>query len=119
MGILLQYNSNVSFTWEELLISTGLTPETLQSAMTTLVKSKVLTIADGTGKLSDAGSKYDLNMEFKSKKVKINLNQPGKAEAKAEAEETHKTIEEDRKLLIQVSFLLHYLTFISLPRGFS
>ncbi|KAJ1549304.1 hypothetical protein HK405_005924, partial [Cladochytrium tenue] len=102
MGILLQFNSGLSFSWTELLDSTGLTPEMLGSQMTALVKSKVLAM---TGKFGDSASRYDLNLDFKSKKVRINLNTPGKAEVKAEADETHKTIEEDRKILIQAAIV--------------
>ena len=41
-----------------------------------------------------------------SKKVRIQLNLPVKSEQKIEVEDTHKTVEEDRKLLMQVSNLL-------------
>ncbi|KAJ3101218.1 hypothetical protein HDU97_001569 [Phlyctochytrium planicorne] len=102
MGVLLQFNRNASYKWEELLDSTGLTPETLSAQMNYLVKSKVLNV---DSKLGEAGSKYDLNFDFKSKKVRINLNIPAKSEVKAETEATHKTIEEDRKLLIQAAIV--------------
>ncbi|KAJ3077130.1 hypothetical protein HK102_005291 [Quaeritorhiza haematococci] len=104
MGILLQYNNATSYTWEELLQSTALTPEVLQGQLGILVKAKVLQVQDGAS-VGSEGSKYDLNFDFKSKKIRVNLNMPVKSEQKAETEETHKTVEEDRKLLIQAAIV--------------
>jgi cullin 1 len=94
MGILLPYNSATSITFDDLLKITGMTPEALQPQLALLCKAKVII---------EQGEKiYDLNMDFKSKKIKINLNIAIKSEAKAEVDETHKTIEKDRELVIQV-----------------
>ncbi|CAG8517302.1 9020_t:CDS:10 [Paraglomus occultum] len=100
MGILLQYNKEISYTFEELSNSTGLTPDVLNGQLGILLKAKVLLQTTDTG-----GAKYLLNSDFKSKKVRIQLNLPVKSEQKIEVEDTHKTVEEDRKLLMQAAIV--------------
>ncbi|KAI8381581.1 Cullin [Radiomyces spectabilis] len=104
MGILLQYNNATSYSYEELQKNTGLTPEAINPALGILVKAKVLLLCDSE-KVGDAASRYELNFDFKSKKVRINLNMQMRTEQKAETEETHKTIEEDRKFLMQAAIV--------------
>ena len=93
MGILLQYNNDVSYTFQQLQTLTNLSEETLKGNMNILQKAKVLLLQDGS---------YVLNQDFKSKKIRMNLNVGIKSEQKAEIEETHKDVEEDRKFVIQV-----------------
>ncbi|KAG1460061.1 hypothetical protein G6F56_006033 [Rhizopus delemar] len=104
MGVLLQYNNADSYTYEELETSTALAPEALNPALGILVKAKVLLLRDGAN-VGDAGTRYVLNHEFKSKKVRINLNMQMKMEQKAETDETHKTIEEDRMFVMQAAIV--------------
>lgn len=92
-AILLQFNvGGDSLTFSELEKATTLDPVTLKSNLQLLVKQKVLT---------EDGDTYDLNLEFKSKKIRVNLNMPIKSEQKVESADVLKTVDEDRKLLIQ------------------
>ncbi|KAI9205908.1 Cullin [Polychytrium aggregatum] len=105
MGVLLLYNKATSYGYEEILGSTGLSAEALLGQLGILVKAKVLTMTGEGTKVGDANTRYELNMDFKSKKIKVNLNVAVKSEQKTESEETHKTVEEDRKLLIQAAIV--------------
>lgn len=42
---------------------------------------------------------------FKSKKIRVNLNQPIKSEVTAETSEVLKTVDEDRKYVIQATIV--------------
>jgi cullin 1 len=66
----------------------------MQGNLELLCKAKVLIEED---------SKFHLNLNFKSKKIRLNLNIAIKSEIQADVDETHKTIEKDRELVIQVS----------------
>ena len=46
---------------------------------------------------------------FKSKKIRVNLNQPIKAEVKAESTDVLKTVDEDRKYVIQATIVRYVL----------
>lgn len=103
MGILMLFNENDVNTHDEILKGTQLNPDVLDSSLAILVKAKVL-LQSPSGDFKP-NTKFSLNYDFKSKKIRVNLNIAVKSEAKAEADETHKTIEEDRKLLMQVSII--------------
>ncbi|KAK6439551.1 ubiquitin ligase (cullin) of SCF [Oleoguttula sp. CCFEE 5521] len=99
MAILLLFNDSDSVTYDEIAATTILAKETLDPSIGIMLKARVLT-AVPEGK-TEPGTTYSLNYSFKHKKTKVNLNIAIKAEQKQEAEETHKTIEEDRKMLMQ------------------
>jgi cullin 1 len=85
--------------------------------MAIFVKSKVL-LQSPPGSSYTPETKFSLNYDFKNKKIRVNLNVGVKSEQKQEAEDTHKTIEEDRKLLMQVSIFsplisIHQLLILS------
>ena len=64
MGILLQYNKDTSYTFEDLSQSTDLSADVLSGQLGILVKAKVLLLSNGST-VGEAGSRYDLNMDFK------------------------------------------------------
>lgn len=47
----------------------------------------------------------DLTPDFKSKKIRVNLNQPVRAEQKAEAAEVLQAVDEDRKFVYQATIV--------------
>lgn len=44
-------------------------------------------------------------VDFKSKKIRVNLNLPIKAETKAETSDVMKSVDEDRKYVIQATIV--------------
>ena len=100
MAILLMFNGETSFMFQEIKETTGLTSEALVGQLGILIRAKILLLEGEPG-----SGRYSLNMDFKSKKVRINLNLAVKSEQKADTEDTHRTIEEDRKLLIQAAIV--------------
>ena len=105
MAILLLFNDSDTVTYEDAQKATALSAEWLDPSLNVFVKAKVLIPTPDNGK-AEPGTSYALNYNFKSKKIKVNLNITVKSEAKQEVEDTHKTIEEDRKLLMQVRIVI-------------
>lgn len=101
MAILLLFNEKDTYTYEDMVSATQLSTEVLDQALAVILKAKVLLVAGG--EKPGPGKSFNLNYDFKSKKIRVNLNLGGVKEAKQEETETNKTIEEDRKLVLQVS----------------
>ncbi|KAF1949702.1 Cullin-domain-containing protein [Byssothecium circinans] len=100
MAILLLFNDNDTVKYDDIAEATKLDRDTLDPSIGVFIKAKVL-LAEPEGAKPESGTTYKLNYGFKPKKIKMNLNIAIKGEQKQEAEDTHKTIEEDRKLLMQ------------------
>ena len=121
MAILLLFNDADVVTYEDAYKATALSADWLDPSLGVFVKAKVLNVSPENAK-PEPGTSYTLNYGFKSKRVKVNLNIAVKSEQKQEVEDTHKTIEEDRKLLMQVRIpwfqLCFQPIFYSLTRSF-
>ncbi|CAG9998024.1 unnamed protein product [Clonostachys byssicola] len=99
MAILLLFNEKDTHSYEDMLNGTKLSSEVLDQALAVILKAKVLQMSGGDK--PGPGRTFKLNYDFKSKKIRVNLNLGGVKEAKQEEAETNKTIEEDRKLVLQ------------------
>lgn len=105
MAILLLFNEKDTYSYEDMLSATQLSKEVLDQALAVILKAKVLIMSGAAGEKPGAGKTFKLNYDFKSKKIRVNLNLGGIKEAKQEEAETNKTIEEDRKLVLQVCIM--------------
>lgn len=101
MGILLLFNEHDTLSYPDIQKSTSLVPEILEPNLSILLKAKVL-LASPEGAKPGPETTFSLNYNFRNKKIKVNLNIQIKSEQKVESDDTHKTVEEDRKLLLQV-----------------
>jgi cullin 1 len=116
MAVLLQYNQNDTMSLQELGNATAVSKDILSQVLAVLVKAKIL--------INDETDQYDLNpsalslyrcthcvltvgdvTDFKSKKIRVNLNLPIKAEVKAESADVLKAVDEDRKYVIQATIV--------------
>ena len=111
IAVLLLFNDSETVTYDDMQKATAVSPETLDPNIAIMVKAKVILPTPENGK-PESGTTYALNYNFKNKKVKVNLNVNVKSEQKQEVEETHKIVEEDRKLLMQVSFACTFSRFM-------
>jgi len=104
MGILLQFNDHETLTTEELTTATSLTKVTLSQTLATLLRTRVLLMEPANGKLT-ANSTFRLNTDFKSKHAKVLINVRLEPQQQEDTDETHKVVEEDRKLQIQAAIV--------------
>ncbi|KAH7101599.1 Cullin-domain-containing protein [Auriculariales sp. MPI-PUGE-AT-0066] len=97
MAVLTQYNDVDTLSIDELQTATAVSKEILSQVLALLVKAKIL--------VSDDSEQFDLNPSFKSKKIRVNLNMPIKAQETKEQTEVLKNVDEDRKFVIQATIV--------------
>jgi cullin 1 len=118
MIVLIQYNEHSVFTLQELMQRTQLSQDVLSQVLVTFLRSRLFLMEPTESSPSTAvlhsidektlfelQTRFYLNENYHNKRVKVNLNTPLRVEQRMEQEETQKTVEEDRKMLIQASIV--------------
>lgn len=106
-AVLLLFNTHTVLTFDEIAAATRLNETALQTTLLPLVKSKVLHQLDDSYSLNMGAYFADCpaHSDFKSKKVRVNLQVPVRSEQKAEVTEVQKTVDDDRKMLLQATIV--------------
>ncbi|KAL3116761.1 hypothetical protein niasHT_004262 [Heterodera trifolii] len=115
IAVLMQYNERNTYTLGELHVALGtdFPGDQLCAVVQSLVKTNLLklTSADGKAltetKLNDNEQKFTFNPGFHSRKLKVDLVRAMSSarETKKESEDVQKTVDEDRKLVIQAAIV--------------
>jgi len=129
VAVLLQYNYNTSFTIQQLQENTQISIGDLQQVMRTLLKIRLLmcdytrstsssssAAAAGTASEADGAEKDSelmlpldavchLFQDYKNKRTRVNINVPLRSVEKRELEATHKSVDDERRYLIEAAII--------------
>lgn len=108
VAVLLQYNFQTKYTVQQLIDNTQIEKSDLQQVLRTLVKIRLLfcnvAVPDDDTELPLTAT-CELFQDYNNKKQRVNINVPMRSSEKKEMEETHKTIDDDRKYLIEAAII--------------
>ncbi|OLY82056.1 Cullin-1 [Smittium mucronatum] len=90
--------------------ATGLSNHAIDSSLAIFAKCKLIKIINDQNESSSStsitqNSSFSINNDFRSKRLKINLNVPMKSESKKESVEALKYIQEDHNMTIQAAIV--------------
>ena len=101
MAILLMFESVDSISGRELMDATKLNAEHFQKYMTSLIECKLLQ-SNSTGDTFQPSTVFSLNFDYSNKRTKLRITAAVQKETVQETEHTHSSVDEDRKLYLQV-----------------
>ncbi|KXN88701.1 Cullin-1 [Leucoagaricus sp. SymC.cos] len=96
MAVLLQYNRHDSLSLDELMSATAISGD-LKQILGLLVKAKLLN--------AEQQDQYNLNFDFKPRKIRVNLNLPIKAEVNMESSDILEAVNKDRRYVIRATIV--------------
>ncbi|CAF0987704.1 unnamed protein product [Adineta steineri] len=110
MVLLLLFNHELNLTVERIQDKTQIELKLLLEILLSLLKNKLLICTDiheDELVASNIKMNYSIRLatDFKSKKLRINLNVPLKSVERKDIDSFHRTIEEDRKMIIQATIV--------------
>jgi cullin 2 len=111
MAILLVFQKTNSLTCGELMEATKLNSIQFQNTVKSLVKSKLLAVSGDTVEVFQPCTVISLNMDYSNQRTKFRINNSVKKETFQETETTHSSVNEDRKLHLQVRILWNFSVF--------
>ncbi|XP_064647338.1 cullin-2-like [Lineus longissimus] len=102
MAILLLYNNANTLSFQDLLINTDLPEKELIKQLQALVETKIIT---SDGEEVDKNSNFLLNMNYTNKRTKFKITVAVQKESTQEVEQTHSSVDEDRKMYLQAAIV--------------
>jgi cullin 2 len=105
MAILLMFENTDSLTCKEMMEATKLNSDYFQKTVQSLIDSKLLAVAGDTGEVFEPSTVISLNMDYSYKRTKFRITAAVHRETVQETEQTHASVEEDRKLYLQVRII--------------
>ncbi|KAK0420734.1 hypothetical protein QR680_014852 [Steinernema hermaphroditum] len=112
MVVLLKFNDTDALTMSHIHAETSLPHDILKGVLASFVKAEILKLPEGTKFTSSLpqSTEFTLNKKFVSKRIKMDLMKlqtviKGDGDAKKEQAEMEKTLDEDRKMVIQAAIV--------------
>ena len=102
IAVLMQFNMNLVYTVRQLQSITMIPLDILIKVVKQLLKVKLLKFEDKTVKVT-VDTKLNLFLDFKNTKLRLNIDVPLNLETKKEQEQTNKSVDNSRRLIIEAT----------------